>query len=63
MDLRYTKADAVQICGKFWNTQYVNLYSLSNPLGIFSGLSEPISRGLERQSVGYKSIFGGHLDF
>ena len=22
IDLRYTQADAVQICGKFWDTQY-----------------------------------------
>ena len=23
-DLRYTQADEVQICGKFWDTQYLN---------------------------------------
>ena len=21
-DLRYTQADAIQVCGKFWDTQY-----------------------------------------
>ena len=28
LDLQYTLEDAVQICGKFWDTQYiVNIYA------------------------------------